>query len=181
MSSRPARCVRAGAHALLLGALLLSGPSDAAADDERSRHAAAAFAERGLLLPDTVDARQARCVALAMYWEAKAEGRRGMRAVGHVVLNRVDHEEFPDTPCRVVYQGGEQPPCQFSWYCDGRPDRPREPSHWREALRLAIELLTDSLDDITDDALFFHARHLENPWRVARERTVVIGDHVFYR
>ena len=51
----------------------------------------------------------ARCLALSMYWEAKDEGREGMRAVGAVVLNRRAHEEFPDTPCAVVREGGETP------------------------------------------------------------------------
>ena len=41
----------------------------------------------------------ARCLALAMYWEAKSEGPDGMLAVGQVVLNRVSHPEFPDTIC----------------------------------------------------------------------------------
>ena len=66
------------------------------------------------------------CLALAMYWEAKAEGAEGMRAVAAVVLNRVAHPEFPRTVCGVVKQGGERPPCQFSWWCDGKSDQPTE-------------------------------------------------------
>ncbi|MGH6921343.1 MAG: cell wall hydrolase, partial [Geminicoccaceae bacterium] len=57
------------------------------------------------------------CLALAMYWEAQSEGPDGMLAVAAVVLNRVAHPEFPDTVCGVVRQGGESPPCQFSWWC----------------------------------------------------------------
>jgi hypothetical protein len=53
---------------------------------------------------------EARCLALAMYWEAKDQGREGMLAVGSVVLNRMRHEEFPDAPCEVVREGGRRHP-----------------------------------------------------------------------
>lgn len=128
-----------------------------------------------------VDRAQAQCLALAMYWEAKAEGRSGMRAVGHVVLNRTRDERFPDSPCAVVYEGGEGRGCQFSWYCDGRSDRPTEPRNWRVAQALAAELLSGQLDDTTQGSLFFHAKRLKTPWRVPRTKTVIVGNHVFYR
>lgn len=127
------------------------------------------------------DTEERRCLALSMYWEAKAEGRRGMRAVGHVVMNRVRDPRFPNTPCAVVEEGGEQRGCQFSWYCDGRSDVPREAENWRRARVLASELLAGEHRDITKGALFFHARRLKSPWRVEREKTVSIGQHVFYR
>jgi hypothetical protein len=82
-----------------------------------------------------------RCLALALYWEAKTEGRAGMLAVGSVVLNRVAHPEFPDTVCGVVKEGGEQPPCQFSWWCDGQSDRPTETRAWDLARHLAATIL----------------------------------------
>ncbi len=83
----------------------------------------------------------ARCLALAMYWEAKTEGADGMRAVASVVLNRRAHPEFPDTVCGVVKQGGETPPCQFSWWCDGKSDRPTEAAAWQLAQSLALSSL----------------------------------------
>ena len=67
-----------------------------------------------------------QCLALAMYWEARGEGRHGMIAVGWTILNRAKSENFPATPCVVVYQGGERSPCQFSWWCDGKSDQPRD-------------------------------------------------------
>ena len=39
------------------------------------------------------------CLALAIYWEARGEGTRGMLAVGWTVLNRVSSRDFPSTPC----------------------------------------------------------------------------------
>lgn len=119
------------------------------------------------------------CLALAMYWEAKSEGPDGMLAVASVVLNRVAHPEFPDTVCDVVRQGGETPPCQFSWWCDGRSDRPTEARAWAIATRMADRALRNPPSDPTRGALFFHNTSMESPW--TRERTVQIGQHVFYR
>lgn len=125
--------------------------------------------------------KQEHCLALAMYWEAKAEGAEGMIAVGAVVLNRVTHAEFPGTVCGVVKQGGEQPPCQFSWWCDGKSDNPTEAEAWATARELAPALLTELPYDPTEGGLFFHASNIAVPWRVERERTVQIGRHIYYR
>ncbi|XOV83371.1 MAG: cell wall hydrolase [bacterium] len=119
------------------------------------------------------------CLALAMYWEARGEGEQGMLAVGSVVQNRVDSQLFPDTVCEVVKQGGEKPGCQFSWWCDGKSDRPTNKKVWRQAQILASQLLKGRFDDPTRGALFFHHVSLEQPWD--RPRTRRIGDHYFYR
>ena len=131
--------------------------------------------------PDRPSRADFHCLAMNMYWEARGEGRRGMLAVGWVVLNRVRSSEFPATICAVVYQGGEQPPCQFSWWCDGRSDRPREHESWQAALAVAAELLSDPPPDVTNNALFYHAASIRNPWTRPRTRTAQIGDHIFYR
>jgi spore germination cell wall hydrolase CwlJ-like protein len=114
-----------------------------------------------------------------MYWEARGEGRSGMKAVGAVIINRVESDHFPDDHCGVVYQGGETPPCQFSWWCDGKSDRPRDRQQWALALNVADDLLGGHFDDPTHGALFFHSTAIERPWR--RMRTARIGRHVFYR
>lgn len=131
--------------------------------------------------PPQVSRRDKECLALNLYWEARGEGRKGMLAVGWVVLNRVDSHHFPDTVCAVVYQGGEQPPCQFSWWCDGRSDRPRDYSSWRASLAVAEELLRDPPPDITRQSLFYHATSIDYPWKRERVQTARIGGHVFYR
>jgi spore germination cell wall hydrolase CwlJ-like protein len=122
-----------------------------------------------------------RCLALALYWEAKSEGPDGMRAVASVVLNRVAHPGFPSTVCAVVTQGGEQPPCQFSWWCDGKSDRPTDLQAWRLARQIAHAALAKPPADRTRGALFFHNTSIATPWVRKRERTVQIGRHVFYR
>ena len=121
------------------------------------------------------------CLALAMYWEAKSEGPDGMLAVASVVLNRVAHPDFPNTVCGVVKQGGESPPCQFSWWCDGRSDRPVEARPWATATQIAERVLRSPPSDGTRGALFFHNIAIDTPWVRERQRTVQIGRHIFYR
>ena len=133
----------------------------------------------------TVDANAAsmseeqHCLALSIYWEARGEGRHGMIAVGWTVLNRVRSRLFPATPCEVVRQGGERPPCQFSWWCDGKSDRPRDRDSWQSALRISAELLVKPPRDPTAGSLFYHSTAIRSPWN--RVRTTRIGRHVFYR
>jgi spore germination cell wall hydrolase CwlJ-like protein len=128
--------------------------------------------------PEAPDAEARHCMALAMYWEARGEGREGMLAVGSVVLNRVDDHRFPGSVCGVVRQGGETPPCQFSWWCDGRSDRPTHRGQWTASLTVADELLSARPSDPTGGALFFHSTSIQSPWR--RTQTARIGNHIFY-
>jgi spore germination cell wall hydrolase CwlJ-like protein len=67
-----------------------------------------------------------RCLALNIYHEARGEPVSGQCAVGHVVMNRVSDNHYPDSICGVVKQGGavKRYRCQISWWCDGRSDRP---------------------------------------------------------
>ncbi len=137
------------------------------------------------VIPSESNARTLRqeqnCLALTIYWEARGESRHGMIAVGWTVLNRVQSKHFPSAPCDVVRQGGEQSPCQFSWWCDGRSDRPRDRDSWRTALLVAARLLVNPPPDPTGGALFYHSTDIKVPWRRKRARTARIGAHVFYR
>ena len=122
-----------------------------------------------------------RCLALAMYWEARGEGRHGMVAVGWTILNRAGSAHFPATPCAVVYQGSERGPCQFSWWCDGKSDQPRDRYSWTWARVIAADLLVDPPQDPTNGALFYHSKSIPVPWTRTRVRTTRIGNHIFYR
>jgi len=128
-----------------------------------------------------IDPVEAECLALAMYFEARAEGREGMRAVGHVILNRREDPRFPSGVCSVVQEGGPGRGCQFSWYCDGRSDVPTHRRSWRIGGALAYQLLAGRLEDTTGGALFYHATWIDVPWKRERTKTRVIGQHAFYR
>lgn len=122
-----------------------------------------------------------RCLALALYWEARGESDSGMIAVGWTILNRTRSVHFPGTPCAVVHQGGEDRGCQFSWWCDGKSDHPRNYSSWTTARIIAAKLLVDPPPDPTKGALFYHSKSIPTPWKRPRTRTARIGNHIFYR
>ena len=123
------------------------------------------------------------CLALNIYHEARGEPLLGKLAVGHVVMNRVAHPRFPGDVCTVITQGGEWPRghCQFSWWCDGRSDRPGNVAAWRESRDLAREILIGSHQDPTDGALWYHATSVSPAWRTDFSVGPKIGNHVFYR
>ncbi|MGH6946417.1 MAG: cell wall hydrolase [Kiloniellales bacterium] len=129
------------------------------------------------------DREELRCLALNIYWEARAEPLEDRWAIAHVTLNRVASPDFPDSICAVVQQGGEQSlgGCQFSWWCDGRSDTPFEDEAWREARRLARRALTAPLPDPTGGALFFHNDSIEPAWAGEKQRLRQIGAHIYYR
>jgi spore germination cell wall hydrolase CwlJ-like protein len=121
------------------------------------------------------------CLARAIYWEAKGTPGRDMEAVANVVMNRLAHEGFPNTVCEVVTQGSEQPPCQFSWWCDGRPDEVVEPDAHEIAREVARQALNQELTDHTDGALYFHDRTAAPYWTAEYLLTAETEQFLFYR
>jgi spore germination cell wall hydrolase CwlJ-like protein len=122
-----------------------------------------------------------------------------MIAVNQVVMNRVESDLYPDTPCDVVFQGPVRQSwrdpsttypvrdrCQFSWYCDGKSDEVSkedqdEREAWFRAVRSSWEVLDGSHDDLVDGALWYHADYVDPDWNKDKEITSIIGSHIFYR
>lgn len=121
------------------------------------------------------------CLARTLYWEAKGADAEDMSAVANVVLNRVGHDGFPDSICAVVKQGVESKSCQFSWWCDGRPDQVEEPERYAEAKEIARKALNQQLKDATDGALYFHDRSVHPEWAKAYRRTAQTTHFLFYK
>jgi spore germination cell wall hydrolase CwlJ-like protein len=123
-----------------------------------------------------------QCLALTVYFESRAESTEGQQAVAAVVLNRVRSGRFPTDICGVVKEGGGQRHrCQFSWYCDGRSDKPRDSSAWQRALDVADAALNGAISDPTEGALYFHSTHVKPKWRKKLTKTAAIDNHIFYR
>lgn len=128
-----------------------------------------------------------KCMAEAMYYEARDQGWRGMLAVGIVIQNRVRDARYPETACGVVRQGKYRNgnpvkhKCQFSYYCDGKPERPAEKEAWSRAVDLAA-LLTSTTVGITglEGATHYHATWVQPPWTTELVRRTQIGGHIFY-
>lgn len=121
------------------------------------------------------------CLARTVYWEAKGESRAGMEAIANVVMNRVAAESFPDTVCEVVTDGKKAGACQFSWWCDGRPDDVEEPECYAVAIEIARLALNRELPDRSSGALHFHSGKVPEGWSKELVETVQVGDHRFYK
>ncbi len=171
---------------LILGALgALSVGSETAEADNTRMTAADLFApaENFVVHTSTTERRQQlHCLALNIYWEARSEPITGQLAVAAVTLNRVQDPRFPSNVCDVVRQGGEirRHRCQFSWWCDGKKDDPKDAESWRRANTLARLSSAGIVDDPTQGALWYHADYVTPYWAAKKERVAQIGRHIFY-
>jgi spore germination cell wall hydrolase CwlJ-like protein len=103
-------------------------------DPDRPRYA-------DLIDPDKVD-REQRCLAEAVYFEARSEPEEGQAAVAQVVLNRVKSGLYPGSICGVVYQNRHRHlACQFTFACEGKSLRIADRESWDQAQRVAREVL----------------------------------------
>lgn len=134
-------------------------------------------------LANALDAsRDLDCLTQAVYYEARGEGRDGMRAVAQVVLNRARHAAFPKTVCGVVFQGaGRRTGCQFSFTCDGSMRGRVDRGAWNRARAVATEALSGRVYAPVGTATHFHTTAVAPGWRGSLVRVGQVGDHVFYR
>jgi hypothetical protein len=127
--------------------------------------------------------RAEKCLADAVYFEARGEPQRGQEAVAQVVMNRVFSGYYPDTVCGVVYQNAHRYlGCQFTFACDGIPDRITEPEAWEVAKKIARDTLDGKawLPEI-GWATHYHAYWVRPGWIREMHRLKKIGVHTFYR
>ena len=128
-------------------------------------------------------ARELRCMASAIYFEARSEPRKGQIAVAQVVMNRVRASVYPDTICGVIFQGQwNRNACQFSFACDGKPERADNKALWARSKALAREVMRGEhwLSDI-GYATHYHADYVRPRWARRFDRLKQIGRHIFYK
>ncbi len=123
-----------------------------------------------------------RCLAEALYFEARGETVKGQFAVAEVILNRVGSERFPDSICGVINQGtGKQYQCQFTYTCDGNSDAIRERAAFEQVGKVARAMLDGTNYNLTGGATHYHTTAVKPRWSDVYQRTAQIGVHVFYR
>ena len=135
------------------------------------------------LIPAADMARQQRCLAEAVYFEARSESDEGRAAVAQVVLNRVKSTLYPDSVCGVVYQNSHRYlACQFTFTCEGKSLRITEPGPWRDAVRIAREVYegTTYLPEV-GASTHYHAQYVRPYWAKKLKKMDTIGQHVFYK
>ena len=114
----------------------------------------------------------AYCLAKNIYFEAGNQPLAGKLAVAHVVKNRVESWQFPNTYCDVIHETkewrtswtGNQVPvlgmCQFSWFCDGKSDEPKDSKTWIKSVQIANNFMMNDPLDITEGAMWYHANYI---------------------
>tara|TARA_R110002124_G_C8876840_1_gene508141 strand:- start:148 stop:612 length:465 start_codon:yes stop_codon:yes gene_type:complete len=124
------------------------------------------------------------CLAQNVYFEARSQPLIEQVAVAQVVMNRVSSSAYPDTVCGVVYHNkypGKLHRCQFSWWCDGLSDSPRDAKAWLEANQVASLVLSPDFPDLVGNATHYHANYVNPSWSSSLESVATIGLHTFYR
>ena len=124
-----------------------------------------------------------KCLAEAVYFEARSEPEEGQAAVAQVVLNRVMSGLYPASVCSVVFQNHQRHnACQFSFACEGHGLHIAEPEAWSNAVRIAREVTQGSayVSDV-GSSTHYHANYVSPTWARQLTKMDVIGHHIFYK
>ena len=148
-------------------------------DNQRARTPA----ERLGLFDEKARAKSEKCLAEAVYFEARGEAVRGQIAVAQVVLNRAFSGFYPTTVCGVVYQNKyHHMACQFTFACDNVADVVREPDMWDRARKIARAMLDGQLWlPEVDKSTHYHAYWVRPSWVSEMKKMYKFGVHTFYR
>jgi len=128
-------------------------------------------------------AKAERCLANAIYFEARSEPIRGQMAVAQVVVNRAFSGFYPNDICGVVYQNANRHlSCQFTFACDGKRKAITERGHWARANRIAKQTLDGQIyvPEVAKST-HYHAVYVHPNWVHEMKKMVRFGVHNFYR
>lgn len=134
-----------------------------------------------LINPEAM-AQEQRCLAEAVYFEARSEPEAGQAAVAQVVLNRVKSGLYPTNICGVVYQNRHKyKACQFTFACEGKKLATNETEPWEAAQRIAKAVLEgERYNARVGTATHYHANYVAPYWSRKLKRNEKIGRHIFY-
>jgi hypothetical protein len=131
----------------------------------------------GMIDTDAPLSAELRCLAGAVYFEARGEALAGQLAVAQVIINRAEDGRFPRSYCGVVAQPG-----QFSFMRGTRMPAVREGSAaWDRAVAVAQIADKGLWESEAGSAVFFHATRVRPGWSRTKTRLAQIDTHIFYR
>ena len=99
------------------------------------------------------------CLTEAIYYESRGETLMSQLAV-----------------CNVVHQG-----CQFSYYCDGKPENMLDKTAKAMSLSTAQFVLSGASVWGLDNATHYHAYYVEPKWSKVFKYLQRVGSHLFYQ
>ena len=120
-----------------------------------------------------ISSKERDLIANIVHGESRGEPYEGKVAVASVILNRLDHPNFPKTVEDVIYQKNAFS-CIDQKFSDIKPDQ--------EAYKAVDDALSGN--DPTQNALFFYnPRAASSKWmkNTYKSNTITIGNHVFFK
>jgi N-acetylmuramoyl-L-alanine amidase len=125
--------------------------------------------KENIQLPSKYSDQDLRLMANAVYGEARGEPYEGQVAVAAVILNRIEHPDFPDTVGGVIFQ-----PLAFTAVADGQI--------WLTPNERAKEAVLDAINgwDPSENAIYyFNPITATSKWIWSRPQIKKIGLHIF--
>jgi len=145
---------------------------------------------RPMTVRDLLTEESINCLIQNSYYEARNQEDEAIVGVVHVSLNRWYDSRYPDNICDVIYQSKLDRygriilnQCQFSWYCDGKSDNPKDKVAYDRITKVtekAIMLWYLNMD-ITDGSTHYHSIKVYPDWAPTLAYIKQLGDHKFYR
>ena len=134
-----------------------------------------------------IDDVEINCLAKAIYYEARGESMKGKRAIGLVVMNRVNDRRYANSVCGVIKQHvtiGARKVCQFSWYCRDNKvlTKSINTDVYKQCEAIAKEVLSGGIDNFIPDAVSFRQSSIKAGFtKKGMVRVAQIGHHIFYK
>ncbi|KYG32391.1 cell wall hydrolase [Alkalihalobacillus trypoxylicola] len=127
-----------------------------------------------LQIPESISEAEKDLLARLVRAEAQGEPYAGKVAVATVVLNRVQHTDFPDTITEVIQEVTPSGHYAFTPYMNGEINKPAD-AESKAAVNEAL-----AFDGQGQGSIFFYnPQTATNHWNATRTETITIGKHVF--
>ncbi|NEU29682.1 LysM peptidoglycan-binding domain-containing protein [bacterium LRH843] len=125
-------------------------------------------------IPTSISDSEKDLLARLVRAEAEGESYAGKVAVAVVVLNRVDHPDFPNTVREVIEEVTPTGHYAFSPFLNGEIDKPAD-AESKRAVSEAIAFRGQGQGSL----FFYNPVIATNHWNATRTETIRIGNHVF--
>jgi spore germination cell wall hydrolase CwlJ-like protein len=121
------------------------------------------------------DRHEIRCLARALWFEARGESEAGQIAVAQVILARTRDHRWRRDVCATIRMAK-----QFSFVRDGRSPPIPDPDDAQRMTDLVRDVASGSRRSGIRGALYYHATYAHPSWRHALKPLGRIGHHMFY-
>lgn len=143
-----------------------------------------------LTIPSTATAEpnnEVEWLAMNLYHEARGESTEGQTAVAIATINRIESNWFPSTMEGVITQPG-----QYSWYWDGKSDKPKKSEVYENCHHLASVLIGmwrnnhDKYREMVgqkglEGVYWYHNTKVIPYWAYEYKYVHLVDNHKFYR